>query len=120
MVPEPAPKTLCCQMYRAKNLSLSLICQSPRPVTCVSSNGFGTVRVMLAKSTGTVLAPTVTFCVCTVPAGVGLPVVIEYGPFATSMATAGLPGNAACNCDKPLGVGVIVEEVPEMVPRSRV
>src|SRR5579875_1249802 len=59
-----------------------------------------------------------------VEAGTGLPAVTEYGPWFTSEVTKGLPGNAACNCCKPVGVGNRVEDnegdAPLMVLRNRV
>src|ERR1700704_2215682 len=100
-------------MNRKKKRSLLLICQSPRPVICLSSKLFPTTRFTIANGIVAVVVPSETEIFCTVPAGWGLPAVIPYGPNFCTAATAGLLGNAEAKAVRPAGVGVRFEEVDE-------
>src|SRR5712691_8036616 len=104
-------------MNRKKKRSLLLICQSPRPLICRSSQLFPRVRVTSAKGTIAEVVPFDTVLFCVVPAGCGFPAVIPYGPNCCSAVTAALPGNAAARAEIPAGVGVILHDVAELWAR---
>src|SRR5215470_11684604 len=101
-------------MNRKKNRSLLVMAQSPRPTICRSSKLLPTTRFTKENGTVTKDVPFDTATFWTVPTGCGLPGLIPYGPNDCNAATAVLLGNAVARAVRPAGVGVKLEEVPEL------
>src|SRR5262249_39831130 len=101
-------------MNRKKNRSLLVIAQSPRPTIWRSSKLFPTTRFTKENGTVTNEVPLDTTTFWTVPTGCGLPGLMPYGPYDCNADTAVLLGNAVASAVKPSGVGVRLDEVPEL------